>query len=576
MNTCILTGVNAKFVHTNLAIRYLKASAPDIPIKLCEVTINDHLSEIINRLLAFNGTYYGFSCYIWNIEMIQKISEILKKSRPDAIIFWGGPEVSYDCDQCLKECPYVDYILAGEAETIFPKFLEAIASDDVPRLEELEGVYGQQLNNKDKHLAIIDDLSILPFPYKLTDFEPLTGKILYYESMRGCPFNCAYCLSSTLKSVRYLPLERVFGELDCFINQGVRQVKFVDRTFNVDQKRTLAILKYLLQKSRENKINGTNFHFEIAGDLLNDELVDLIVEAPKGLLQFEIGVQSTNTQTLHAITRQTVLEKIYYYAHRLVQNGNCHIHLDLIAGLPYEDYVSFGQSFNNVMGLRPQMLQLGFLKMLKGTAIRWKSEDHGYQYASFPPYEVISNDYISANELLKLKHIEDLLDRYYNSGAFTLTLNFLWKSGSYPGPFQFFEDFADYWEQEGLFESGIARDTLYMVFKTWLEIQGMDNCFNECLKMDYLLQGKRSLPVFFEDTTPRREIIFEWLKDSKFIETYLPDKKGIPAKQLVKQLVFQYFKRNTLNIMSACRKELTQKGELCIFEKGKVIVAEVK
>ena len=563
MHRCILVGVNAKYVHTNLAIRYLQATAPE-RLEICEVTINDRVENIVDKLLRLDADYYGFSCYIWNMDLIRRITQVLKKSLPEAVIFWGGPEVSYDPQGLLEDCPWVDYILCGEAETVFPEFLEALDSRNTEMLENVPAVCGRGFN--DKSLAIVKDLSQLPFPYTEKMLKILSGKIIYYESMRGCPFNCSYCLSSTLKQVRYLPLDRVLSEIDFFIDAGVRQVKFVDRTFNVNLIRTKAIIRHLIEKGGQ-----TNFHFEMAGDLIDEELLALIEQAPAGLMQFEIGIQSTWEPTLSAITRKTDFEKIKANVKQLVRFGNGHVHVDLIAGLPWEDYERFSQSFNDAFAIGADMLQLGFLKLLKGTRIRQEAETYGYRYADFPPYEVIANDFISAQELHRLKDIEELLDRYHNAGIFKATLKALLEGGFWPSPFAFFEDFSSFWRQRGLYDIGVSKDQLYQVFidflKERLEAPGILNDFIDLMKYDYLCGGQRSLPKCFMDRHPSKELCFELLKNEDLVAERLPELLDQAPKWRFRKVFFQYFGSKALKTLSLDLKEDRDEG-LCVFYDG--------
>lgn len=562
----VLVGVNAKFIHTNLGIRSLKCGTDRENVVLCEVTINDQLSKITEKLIRLEGDCYGFSCYIWNMEMILKICEVLKKSKPECCIFLGGPEVSYDSNTLLKKYPNIDYILAGEGEIIFPQFLAAFDKDQKNILDSI----GRKANGE---LAIVEHLDKLPFPYTEEDLEEHTKQIVYYESMRGCPFKCSYCLSSTLKNVRYLPLERVYTELDFFIDHGVKQVKFVDRTFNVDIKRTKALMSYLIKRG-----GNTNFHFEISGDLLDEELLELISQAPVGLMQFEIGIQSTDENTLASVTRKTDLQKIEHSIRTLIQMGNAHVHVDLIAGLPYETYAIFKKSFNETIALEPDMLQLGFLKLLKGTRIRLEAEKYGYVYTSFPPYEVIANNFISAGELLVLKDIEELLERYYNSDDFKMTIQFIFDREFYGTPFDFFESYSKYWHKHNYYEMGQSKDKIYSILQDYIleTVQGADQkTLLELLKFDYLYHGNRSLPPFFKEHTLRKEKAFEFLKNTERAEMLLPEMNGETAKQKIKKVVFQYFDPKTLEIVSGFLRKTVEadqvKNNLCLFYDGKYV-----
>lgn len=571
MKKCVLVGVNAKYIHTNLAIRALKAAAPSQNITLCEVTINDHLGAIVKKLMAQNADCYGFSCYIWNMEMVIKVSEVLKKSRPQCVILWGGPEVSYDSQSLLSIHGFVDYIIMGEGEEIFPEFLDGLFKGDATCLSALKSLKGQAHSvtgsvSIDNTIGVVEDMDTLAFAYDNETLEAIKGKIIYYESMRGCPYRCAYCLSSTLKKVRFLPLERVYRELDFFIANGVKQVKFVDRTFNVDLGRTKAIIEYLIKKG-----GSTNFHFEIAGDLLDSGLLAIIQKAPKGLMQFEIGVQSTYEKTLEAITRKTDLHKIKDNVKQLIGFGNCHVHLDLIAGLPMESYAIFKASFNETMAIRPHMLQLGFLKLLKGTKIRIEADQYHYRYTSFPPYEVIENAFISADDLMRLKDIEGLVDRYYNAGAFYLTLEYIFEAGPYPSPFDFFEDLSAHWKAKGYNETGKSKEDLYRILDEFMALclgDQVKTTAKALLKLDYLCQGHRSLPDCFHNETITKEEAFEYLKEEAFVAKNLPAYVGQSAKQIVKRVYFQYFDRSALDTAQKYRKHQRGTGTLCVFADG--------
>ena len=563
MGRCVLVGVNAKYVHTNLAIRYLQA-AVNGAAAICEVTINDRVENIVDKLLRLEADYYGFSCYIWNMDVIRRVTEVLKKSLPEVKIFWGGPEVSYDAGAQIANFPWVDYILAGEAEESFPEFLAALERGDDEALARIAAVWGRSFDGG--QLALVENLEALKFPYTQTSLAALSGKIIYYESMRGCPFHCAYCLSSTLKKVRTLPLDRVLREIDFFIDAGVRQVKFVDRTFNVDLNRAKAIFRHLIARG-----GATNFHFEMAGDLLDEEALDIISTAPAGLMQFEIGIQSTWPATLAAIARKTDFEKIAANVRRLVNFKNCHIHVDLIAGLPWEDYRQFGRSFDDVFALGADMLQLGFLKLLKGTGIREAAADYGYRFADFPPYEVIANDFISARELRRLKDIETVLDRLHNAGILKKTLAYIFEAQLWTSPFAFFETIADRWREAGYFEVGLSKDQLYSLFlaflKTAVQNPAQLEVLEDLVKFDYLSGGNRSLPKCFTDDRPSKEAAFELLKNEAFAAACLPELAGQAAKWRIKQVFFQSFTKAALRAAGLTTARGKGRG-LCVFYEG--------
>jgi len=530
----LLVGVNAKYVHTNLAIRSLQVAAKDkgIETEICDVTINDREENITRKLLSKKADLIGFSCYIWNIDMIARVTEVLKKSRPSTCILWGGPEVSYDSQKILETYEGVDYIFSGEGEEQFPILIQHLQKDE--SISDMPCVFSRNGKNEGKSLVIAEDLDQIPFVYTETSIQAIYHKIIYYESMRGCPFNCSYCLSSTLKTVRYRSLEKVFKEIDFFIDQKIPLIKFVDRTFNMDINRTKKIIQHII-----NRPNQTCFHFEVAGDLFDDELLALIGQSRPGQMQFEVGIQSTNAKTLKAITRRTHLDKIEHTVKTIIAFKNAHVHVDLIAGLPFEDYTVFEQSFNDTIALRPNMLQLGFLKLLKGTAIRENYEAFHYRFKSFAPYEVISNDFLSADELMQLRSIENLVERYYNSGVFYHTMLEILQN--IENPFKFFEIFAEWWQKNQYDDQGHSRDQLYQLLLAFLrEYFEKTEAIQECLKMDLLADGRRSLPSFMKDDGITKNSAFEYLKDEDFVKAVLPDLTQLTPKQRAKQVFFQY------------------------------------
>ncbi|MBP2652317.1 MAG: hypothetical protein H6Q74_3142 [Firmicutes bacterium] len=386
-----------------------------------------------------------------NIGPTLELDSKVKKILPKCQIKLGGPEVSYDAEQIITDNPSVDYIILGEGEELLPLLVADITSGKKPTVGN--GLVGNQIIAGTP--VIVQTLDNLPFPYDDSDMPELKDKIIYYESSRGCPFSCQYCLSSATSGVRFLSRERVQADLDFFLRHGVRQVKFVDRTFNAKRDHYLPILQYLAAAD-----TNTNFHFEIAVEYLDDDVLAFLVTVPVGRFQFEIGVQSTRPETLRAISRHNDWPRIVRSVNTLRKVGNIHLHLDLIAGLPEESYRQFAQSFNDVYALNPHMLQLGFLKLLKGAGIRTVAAQHGYIYMDIAPYEVLGNNYITYAELRKLKIIEDLVDKFHNSGRFTQTM--AWIIANYNGDaFAFFQALADIWQQQGLDMVAHSSKTLY-------------------------------------------------------------------------------------------------------------------
>ena len=485
----LLTTLNSKFIHSNLALRYLKASLKHLPLTLImdEFTINDHLERVVGDIYRHNPDIIALSCYIWNIRETLMVVESIKKVIPDSVVVLGGPEVSYDSVSLLEENSEVDVIVKGEGEITFPFLIERLMNNKP--LDDVEGITyrkaGTIIENRDR--TPLSDLDALPFPYE-EGFQDLDNRIVYYETTRGCPFQCQYCLSSINPGVRYLSLDRVRKDIKTFIDAGIPQVKLVDRTFNCNPKRARDIFRMIMEMG-----GNTNFHFEICGDLLDDETLDLLKDAPPGLFQFEIGVQSTRVETLEAIRRKTDFDKLSERVKILKGYRNIHLHLDLIAGLPGENYLSFQRSFNDVYKLKPDRLQLGFLKLLKGSGIRKDAEIWEYKYLSQPPYEVLENRDISYGEMLMLKDVEDLVERYYNTHRYTNSLEYLGQlfGGDY---YALYEDFARYWRTKGY--AGLSHSLIrhYEIFIEYgLSIDGIDGeYFKDLIRLDYASQGKPS------------------------------------------------------------------------------------
>ncbi len=474
----LLTTLNSKYVHTNLALKYLYVTSKDVcdRLTLKEYTINNDDEYIFNDLVQGDYDIICFSCYIWNVEKLRELAENLKKACPDVIIIMGGPEVSYDAPAFLRENPAVDFIVRGEGEYTLRCLLEKLQEGR----HDFENIKGLSFRAGTAHfsgngevsasaragIAQTDDADLLvfetvPFPYEFFPCEK--DRVIYYESTRGCPYKCAYCISSLEKKMRALPLERVCHDLDRFIYSGVRQVKFIDRTFNWDRERCRQILSYII--SRDTGL--TNYHFELCGDLIDAELISLLSNARPGLFQFEIGIQSTNQKTLLAINRRNDLELTLENIRRLVSLGNSDVHVDLIAGLPFEDYQTFKKSFNDVYELGAGAFQLGFLKLLKGTEIRRQAEKYDYKFKSKAPYEVISNMFISAKELTRLKQMEYLLDVYYNRGGFANTLAYITRVVA-ASPFDFFEEFAIFYNLKGYAESSHKKEDMYRILYQYI------------------------------------------------------------------------------------------------------------
>ena len=499
MSKIVLAGINSQYVHLNLAVRYLKKyveANSDLKIEIYETNINNQVFNIIKDIYELNPDKIIFSTYIWNKEYIVEIVKELKKVLPNVEIILGGPEVSYKWEKFMANMSEVDALLLGEGENVLLNFLT----------KEEDKVLGVVSRKNDEIVfngiePIIENLDIVPFPYEDWELEDKT-KIFYYESSRGCPFSCSYCLSSIDKTVRYYSLDRVKKDLKRFLDSPIKLLKFVDRTFNLRKERYMEIWKFLLENYRE----GITFHFEINANIFDDETLDFLEKVPKGYFQFEIGVQSINPETMVAIKRNNILDKLAHNVRRI--SRNIHLHLDLIAGLPYETYDIFKNSFNYVYNLKPEMIQLGFLKLLKGTQMYDEVEKYQYKYYSRPPYEVFSNKFISFGELVKLKNLEKMLDYYYNSEKFRYTCDFV-INNNFDTPFAFFEKIADYYDKKGYLKISHKEVALFnILYDFYVENNLKDlDIFVEFLKYDYLALGKPgSYP--------------EWLKSNKDSELH--------------------------------------------------------
>lgn len=458
MKKVLLTSLNSKYVHSNLALKYLYMAGKDMcpGLEIREFTINNSRDYIFNELVMGDYDAVCFSCYIWNIEKTTELAADLKKAKPQVSILFGGPEVSYDSAEFMQKNSFLDFLIYGEGEEVFAKWCAAFENDGdysgidglVYRREDVVSVNGPQVP-----MAFGDS----EFPYG--EFPCEGDKVIYYEASRGCPFNCSYCISSLDRRIRELPVDRVKSDLSHFLAQNVKQVKFLDRTFNWDRKRSLELFRFLI----DNDNGRTNFHFEVCADLLDDEILETLKGARHDLFQFEIGIQSTHEPTLAAVNRSTDVEKVKKNVLRLLELGNAHIHVDLIAGLPYEDYTTFRKSFNDVYGLGADNLQLGFLKLLKGTEIRDKAAEFNYVFMDKAPYQVISNDFINAVELARLKQIEEVLDLYNNRGGFKRSLTYAIDAMGETA-FDFYEKFSEFFYREGFQHRSHKKEDLYRIF----------------------------------------------------------------------------------------------------------------
>ncbi len=530
MKTLIVT-INTKYIHTSLAAWYLKNNCLSNcgEIKILEFTINDNINSILASIYKEKADNIAFSCYLWNIDIVINLSKTIKKLLKNVKIILGGPEVSFDGQDLLDKYNFIDYILSGEGEESLQDLLENLFIGARP--------------DRKKYLeySLIENLDSLKSPYSPEIINSLNDKIVYFESSRGCPFSCSYCLSSTFKGVRYFSLDRVYNDIDKLLEVGVKQIKFVDRTFNCNKDRAKKIFKYIM-----NKNPNTNFHFEVAADLFDKEILSIVSRAPAGLVQFEIGIQSTNPKTLEAVDRKTKIENVLYTIKKLISFENIHVHVDLIAGLPYEPYNVFMDSFNKVMAIKPHQLQLGFLKLLKGSKIRNEAEKYEYKFRDFSPYEFLENRYMSFDEVLLLKYIEEMVERYYNSGKFQNSLDYIIDQ-YFDTYFDFFKDLAAYCDRFGFLQRSLSSRSLYSVLVEFIETRVSKdelNIIKDFLKLDFLSSDNtNNLPEGIERVYENnfKEKCFEFLKIENNLQTFLPNYLGESPKKIYKRVHFEIF-----------------------------------
>ena len=535
----VLTAINAKYIHSNLAVYSLKAYAEKYKehITIAEYTINQQMDEILMDLYKKQPDVLCFSCYIWNLTYVETLIREIHKILPDLPIWVGGPEVSYDSKDVLLRLPEVTGVMKGEGEETFLE-LAAYYIDGNRELSETTGITFRNSEGGivDCEWRRIMDLSKVPFVYK--DMKEFANKIIYYETSRGCPFSCSYCLSSIDKCLRFRDLDLVKQELQFFLDEKVPQVKFVDRTFNCKHEHSLAIWKYI----QEHDNGVTNFHFEISADLLNEEELQLISKMRPGLIQLEIGVQSTDPDTIREINRTMRFEKVAKIVKRINSFGNVHQHLDLIAGLPFEDYESFGKSFNDVYALCPEQLQLGFLKVLKGSYMKEHEQEYGLIHKSLPPYEVLYTKWLPYKDVLKLKRIEEMVEVYYNSGQFTYTLSQLVKA--FATPFAMYEAMGAYYEENGLHtvsHSRVSRYEILLQFALQKDAK-RGELYRELLVFDlYLRENMKNRPEFAGEYTMEKEELSAFYEKESKEHCYLEGYEMYDKRQLRKMTHMERF-----------------------------------
>lgn len=542
----VLVAINAKYIHSNLAVYSLRSYARTFGYEpeLLEFTINQQKDQILKGIYEAKPDLLCFSCYIWNLSYAEEIIEDIKKILPKVTIWAGGPEVSYDAPKFLKRHPEVDGIMCAEGEKTLTELISyyEIGKSQGKSLDGINGIAYQE--NKTIHqtpLRDIMNMDDLVFPYEdLKDFE---HKIIYYESSRGCPFSCSYCLSSIDKKLRFRSFSLVEKELEFFLAHKVPQVKFVDRTFNCKKSHAMAIWTYI--KEHDNGI--TNFHFEVAADLLTEDEIALIQTMRPGLIQLEIGVQSTNEKTLAEIHRKTDFEEITRKVKAVQKGENVHQHLDLIAGLPYENYESFGHSFNDVYALKPEQLQLGFLKVLKGSYMAEAAEGYGCVHKAKPPYEVLGTRWLSYEEILKLKGVEEMVEVYYNSGQFQKTIRAM--EHLFETAFSMYEELADFYEKNGYNEVSHTRIRRYEILQEFLQEKEANlEYFKQLMIFDlYARENMKTRPQWANDLSAYKMQILDFYKKEEENPKLLTDYQGYQARQTIKMTHIEVFTYDVIN-----------------------------
>ena len=511
----VFVGINAKFSHTNIAIRYLNNELKSmVDSSFEEFTINEPLEKIVYELHKKDADILMFSTYIWNVDQVRKVITSLKKIKPSYTIVLGGPEVSFEKESFLRSNPGCDYIIYGEGERAMKDFVlykqGEISIDEVHNLAYIKD--NRYIKTEEAPLIDMKDLS---FPYE--DEEALEHRTLYYEAQRGCPYRCSFCLSSAIKGLRYKPIDLVKKDLDRLISMKPSIVKFIDRTFNSNEDFAINIIEHILENNKTN----TKFHFEITLDRMTDRFYETLKKLPKDIVQFEIGLQSINPMTLKAIQRRNDLEKIKEHSQMIKKLGTIHQHIDLIAGLPYEDFESFKESFNYLYTFKIEKIQLGFLKMLKGSLVRSQSDIFRYEFTDYAPYEVLKNDFLSTDEIIILKKIDYVVDKIYNEGSFKRTLDILERV--YLSPFAMFEDLANFIDEKFGVDKTIKKEKLYGLVYEFLKAKDLvTDEFVKALSLDYAVSVKSQAPLdFMPFTKLRGDKLHSILRDEEFRKAHL-------------------------------------------------------
>lgn len=544
----VLSTLNSKFIHSSLALRYLKAygEAHGQAYDIVEYTINMPVLHILSDITEHDIDVLGFACYIWNIEMTLHVVDMVKAVRPDIKIVLGGPEVSFTADELLERCPNIDYIVQGEGEEAFHALVTALQLGNDGLNPVIPGVRGRRDGSILGSLEAVEvsDLSSIPFPYTEEDMEDLEHKIIYYESSRGCPFSCQYCLSGNKNTVRFFPQERTLEELQWFIDHGVKQVKFVDRTFNCAPHHHRPLMEFMRDSDTD-----MNFHLEMEPELMTEWETNILCETPPGRIQIEVGVQSTHKKTLDAINRYNDWPYIQKSIRPIIQAGRTHVHMDLIVGLPHEDFKRFGQSFNDLFSLQPHALQIGFLKLLKGSGVRRMRE---YKYVADPlaPYEVLSTHVLPYDDVRFLKYFEDVFERFYNSERFRTTFGYIGQQLIHgeTDAFTYFCDMTRAWLKEGNHKVNLKDiDQIEFLYRFFL-VKG-DTIAAELLQYDTLVsyRGKvRSDAVGLPKQTKELLQVGEaFWRNEEIASTFIPNYTFKEWRKIRQQYVEMTMSRET-------------------------------
>ena len=540
MNTFCLVALNSQYVHTNLAVRLIKNLDKYDNTVVLEHTINNQMDLVLEDIAVHNPKCVIFSCYIWNITYVHNLAASLKKVLPDTIVVLAGPEVSYASEDILKERQYVDIVCYGIGEITYPQLQDGILNND---LSNVEGICYRQ-NDEILTNAIINkyNLNTQIFPYY--DIEEVKDKILYFETSRGCPFNCSYCISSINRGVELMALDKVYEGFEIFFKHNVKQVKLVDRTFNYPISRAIDIIKIMLELKLKYPDTRTSFHCELNPLLINQELADILSSAPKGFMQFEIGVQSTYPKTLEAINRDVNLQKQYNNITLLTNLENVNVYVDLIAGLPYETYDIFKNSFNDVYAMNGHGVHLGFLKVLKGSYMEKCAEEYGIVYQGYAPYKILKSDFVSYSELCHLEKIESLVDTYYNSGNFKNSVKYA--ESCFESSFDFYDALCSYLADKEYFSR--PHKFIYYYDALYEFISSIDGANGEYLRAlllhDYASKSKpRSYPNCASDvySDSRKKTIREFFNNPENIHKYLPQYSGVSPSTLGRQCNLEIF-----------------------------------